>query len=143
VSKFLLNLLVQIFKALLYSKIQFLSEKNFLQLSTQSAQWPPGPSGLLTLSGQASRAGTSGHAPLPLPPSLTEPVAPPPPPLTPLRCPSPAPWSDPNGGPLLNSAVCLYSVVNPPLFTMCNRRLHGRPLKPPQRLRLPPAPIKG
>jgi hypothetical protein len=52
--------------------------------------------------------------PLPLPPSLTKPAAPPPPPLAPPRCPYPTPWSDPNRRPLLNSAACLYSVVNPP-----------------------------
>jgi hypothetical protein len=48
------------------------------------------------------------------------------------RRPSPMPWSDPNGCPLLNSVTYLYSVINPPppLFTACNRRLHGRPLKP-------------
>jgi hypothetical protein len=30
------------------------------------------------------------------------------------RCPSPMPWSNPNGRPFLNSVACLYSVVNPP-----------------------------
>jgi hypothetical protein len=30
------------------------------------------------------------------------------------RCPSPTPWSDPNGRPLLNSVACIYSVINPP-----------------------------
>jgi hypothetical protein len=43
-SKFLLNLLVQISKALVYSKKSiFYSEKNFPSLSAQSAQRPAGP----------------------------------------------------------------------------------------------------
>jgi hypothetical protein len=37
-SKFLLNLLLQISKALVYSKIKFYSEKNFPSLSAQPAQ---------------------------------------------------------------------------------------------------------
>jgi hypothetical protein len=37
----------------------------------------------------------------------------------------------PTDAPLLNSITCLYSDVNPPLFTACNRCLHGRPLKQP------------
>jgi hypothetical protein len=44
-SKFLLNHLVQISKALVYSKNQFLIKKDFFQLSAQSAQLPAGPSG--------------------------------------------------------------------------------------------------
>jgi hypothetical protein len=58
------------------------------------------------------------------------------------RCPSPMPWSDRNDCAPLNSVVCFYSDVNTPLFTTGNRRLHGRPLKPPA----PPppsGPIKG
>jgi hypothetical protein len=49
-----------------------------------------------------------------------------------------------NAPPLLNLVVCFYSAVNtpPPLFTMGNRRLHGRPLKPPAPLP-PSGPIKG
>jgi hypothetical protein len=42
-SKFLINLLVQISNALVYSKKKFYSKRNFLQLS---AQWPAGPSDL-------------------------------------------------------------------------------------------------
>jgi hypothetical protein len=44
-SKFLLNLL-QISKALVYSKIKFLFGKEFSSLSAQPAQQPPGPSRL-------------------------------------------------------------------------------------------------
>jgi hypothetical protein len=54
VSKFLLNLLVQISKALVNSKIQFLFWKDFFQLPVQSTQLPVGP---------------PGPANLPLPPS--------------------------------------------------------------------------
>jgi hypothetical protein len=46
VSKLLLNLLVQISKALVNSKIQFLFRKDFFQLPSQSAQQPTGPFGL-------------------------------------------------------------------------------------------------
>jgi hypothetical protein len=54
-SKFLLNLLVQISKASVYSKIQFLIRKEFfLQLSAQSAQRPAGPSSLLAHMAQAA-----------------------------------------------------------------------------------------
>jgi hypothetical protein len=42
-SKSLLNLLVQISKAMVYSKIKFYSQKNFSSLSAQSAQRPAGP----------------------------------------------------------------------------------------------------
>jgi hypothetical protein len=57
--------------------------------------------------------------PLPLPPSLTEPTAPPPPPLMPLChgcCAASLPrhGATPTDAPLLNSVPCLYSVVNPP-----------------------------
>jgi hypothetical protein len=46
-SKFLLNLLLQISKALIYSKIKFFIRKRiFPSLSAQSAQRPAGPSGL-------------------------------------------------------------------------------------------------
>jgi hypothetical protein len=47
VSKFLLNLLVQISKALVNSKIQFLFRKDIFQLLAESAQQPAGPLGLL------------------------------------------------------------------------------------------------
>jgi hypothetical protein len=46
-SKFLLNILVQISKALVYSKIQFYSKRNFPQISAHPAlprpRWPPSP----------------------------------------------------------------------------------------------------
>jgi hypothetical protein len=46
-SKFLLNLLLQISKALIYSKIKFFIQKRiFPSLSAQSAQRRAGPSGL-------------------------------------------------------------------------------------------------
>jgi hypothetical protein len=45
-SKFLLNLLVQISKALVYSKNQILFGKEFSSLSAQPAQQLAGPSGL-------------------------------------------------------------------------------------------------
>jgi hypothetical protein len=49
----------------------------------------------------------------------------------------------PQWTPLLNLVARLYSAVNPPpLFTPCNRGLHGWALKRPRRLLLPPAPIK-
>jgi hypothetical protein len=52
-TKSILNLLVQISKALVYSKIQFLIRKDFfLQLSAQSAQGPADPSGLLAHTAQ-------------------------------------------------------------------------------------------
>jgi hypothetical protein len=145
ISKFLPNLLLQISKGLVYSKIQFLFEKEFSfnirpkRPNSHPAFWPR----------VAQQAELAHHAAPPsLPPSLTRAggsaassscAAAPWPPCYP----SPVPWSNPNGRPLLNSVACLYSVVNPPaLFTACNRCLHGQPLKPPQRLRLPPSPIK-
>jgi hypothetical protein len=47
ISKFLLNLLVQISKAFVNSKTLFYSKRNFPCLSTQSAQLPAGPLDLL------------------------------------------------------------------------------------------------
>jgi hypothetical protein len=47
ISKFLLNLLVQIYKAFVNSKTLFYSKRNFPCLSAQSAQLPAGPLGLL------------------------------------------------------------------------------------------------
>jgi hypothetical protein len=85
-SKFLPNLLVQIFKVLVYSKIKFYSEKNFSSLSAQPAQQPAGPSRLLAqlwpfppfptgprpLGRPSSPHGPTGHL---LPPPASEPVA--------------------------------------------------------------------
>jgi hypothetical protein len=119
VSKFLLNLLVQISKALIYSKIQFLSEKKFSSTlgpigpvasrpirpfgpeqpsrpSQPTRPRPPSPSSLPHRDGGSTASSSRAAAPW----------AP--------HCLSPAPWSDPNGCPLLNSAACLYLVANPP-----------------------------
>jgi hypothetical protein len=66
ISKFLLNLLVQIFNALVYSKIQFLfRNRTFHQISAQSAQ---PPANLFSLSGHAAH-------PAFLPPSPHRPSA--------------------------------------------------------------------
>jgi hypothetical protein len=80
VSKFLLNLLVQIFQSLGIFKNQILFGREFFfnfwpnRLSGQPAHLV-----FLAPSSQAGRAGPPGHAPLPLAPSLTEPAASPPP----------------------------------------------------------------
>jgi hypothetical protein len=63
-SKFLLILLVQISKALVYSKIQFLIRKVFFQLSAQLAQRPAGPTSRLLLPltlDQSVQAATTGQ----------------------------------------------------------------------------------
>jgi hypothetical protein len=76
-SKFLLNLLVQISKALVYSKIQFLIKKDFFQLSAHMAQpaaffllphWsrarkPPPPAGLAPPPWSAPTTSTGGKIP--------------------------------------------------------------------------------
>jgi hypothetical protein len=144
VSKFLINLLVQISKALAYSKIQFLSEKKFSSTfgpmasqpihpigperpsrpSQPTRPCPPSPS---SLPHRASGATTSSSR-------AAVPWAP--------RCPSPKPWRDPNRRPLHNSVACLYSIINPPLFTTCNQRLHGQPLKSPSAPPPPSGPYK-
>jgi hypothetical protein len=121
IPKFLLNLL-QISKALVYSKIHFLFGKEF------SFNFrPKRPNNHPTFWPRAAQQAKLAHqaAPSSLPPSLTRvgcfaassscADAPWPP-----RYSSPMPWSDPNGWPLLNSLACLYSVINPPLFTVCN-----------------------
>jgi hypothetical protein len=108
-----LNLLVQISKALVYSKIQFLAEKNFSStfdpiglVASRPIQpfWPRAAK-------QAEPADQA--APLPLPPSLTE-LAAPPPHHGCRVAPLPRHGATPTDAPLLNSVACLYSVVNPP-----------------------------
>jgi hypothetical protein len=67
-SKFLLNLLVQIFKALVNSKIQFLIQKNLFfafglaDLVAHSAVGPAGPTGLSSPAGRSPQAGPSRSA---------------------------------------------------------------------------------
>jgi hypothetical protein len=115
-SKFLLNLLVQISKALVYSKIQFLSQKNFS--STFGPIGPVASRPIQPFWPRAAKQAEPAHQampPLPLPPSLTEPAAP----LMPLRhghraAPLPHHAATPTDAPLLNSVVCFYSVINPP-----------------------------
>jgi hypothetical protein len=114
VSKFLLNLLVQISKALLYSNIQFLSENNFS--STFGPIGPVASRPIRPFWPRAAKQAESAHQtapPLPLPPTLTDPMAPP--------ChgrraaPLPRHGATPTDTPpLFNSAACLYSIVNPP-----------------------------
>jgi hypothetical protein len=134
ISKFHLNLLLQISKALVYSKIQFLFRKEFsfnFRPKRPNTIWPFCPEW------------PTKPRPLPFLPSSLEPAAPPPPPLVPLRhghrtALLPCHGATPMDATLFNSVTCLYSIVNPPtLFTVCNRCLHGR------HLYLPPAPIKG
>jgi hypothetical protein len=140
VSKFLLNLLVQISKALVYSKIHFLSEKNFS--STFGPIGPVASHPIHPFWPRAAKQAEPAHqamAPFPfLSPSSSRRH----------RClllsrrhamgatlPLSHTMERPQWTlPLLNSVACLYSVVNPPPpFTACNRCLHGQPLK------LPPA----
>jgi hypothetical protein len=110
-QKFLLNLFVQISKALVYSKIQFLYGKEFsfnfrpkrpnihptafwpraIQQAKLAHQATP-PSIPPSLTRVGGSAASSSCATMPWPP----------------HSPSPAPWSDPNGRPLLNSVACLY-----------------------------------
>jgi hypothetical protein len=117
VSKFLLNRLVQISRALVYSKIQFLSEKIF-----SSTFGPIGPG--------ASRPIWSFW---PRPAKQAEPAHQARPPFLPpspsrrhrhlllSRCramgaalPLSHAMERPQWTPLLNSVACIYSVVNPP-----------------------------
>jgi hypothetical protein len=117
----------------------FIRKEFFFNFRPNRPSGQPAHPAFLALSDQAGRA----PPPLPLAPSLTEPAAPPPPPLAPPRhgrrtAPLPRHGATPTDAPLLNSVACLYSVVNPPpIFTACNRRLHGWPLKPPP---VPPPP---
>jgi hypothetical protein len=118
-------------------KFNFYQKIIFLQLSAQSAQWPTSPSSLF---GPEQPSRLSWPSRLRPPSSLPHrasgtaasssrgPAAP-----------LPRHGATPTDAPLLNSVACLYSVVNPPppLFTTCNQRLHGRPLKPPL---VPPPP---
>jgi hypothetical protein len=137
VSKFLLNLLVQISKALAYSKIQFLSEKNF-----SSTFSPIGPVASRPIRPFGPERPSRPSQPIGCPPF---PFLPPSPSRRRRRlflsrcCAAPLPrhGATPTDAPLLNSVACLYSVINLPQFTTCNRRLHGRPLKPPP---VPPPP---
>jgi hypothetical protein len=71
-SKFLLNLLVQNSKALVYSKIQFFIRKGIsFNFRPNRPSGQPAYPAFLAPSSQAGRAGPPGHAPLPLSPSLT------------------------------------------------------------------------
>jgi hypothetical protein len=77
-SKFLLNLLLQISKALVYLKIKFYSEKNFpVNFGPAAAHFfsfqpaiflPPSPLGLGLSAGPAHPHGPTGHLLLPLAP---------------------------------------------------------------------------
>jgi hypothetical protein len=143
-SKFLLNQLLQISKALVNLKIQFLSEKK--SSSTFGPIGPVAEPAHPAPSGQAGRASPPGRAsPLLLPPAVRR------------QCRrlhsrrhaigATLPLSHTmehrnEGAPLLNSVMCFYSAVNTPLFTTGNRRLHGRPLKP-SAPPPPSGPIKG
>jgi hypothetical protein len=124
-TKFLLNLLLQIFKALVNSKIQFLSEKK------SSSTF--GPIGLVAEPAHPAPSSQAGRA---SPPGPERPgrLSPPPPSFSFLpqcadsaaasshaaapgapRRPSPTPWSDRNEHtPLINSVMCFYSDVNAP-----------------------------
>jgi hypothetical protein len=141
-SKFLLNLLVQFSKALVYSKIKFYSENNFPvtsgpsglfgpatahSLFFQPANFPsPPPLGLGLLAGPTHPHGPTGHL-LP-PPALAPPDGLTPPPGS---TPTPPPEekkmaaSIPFIPPLLD-AVSPSSIID-------NRRLQRRPLKLLQR----------
>jgi hypothetical protein len=120
VSKFLLNLLVQISKSLIYSKIQFLSEKNFSSTFSSSGHFGP------------ERPSRPSRPTRPRPPLL---------PPSPSRrhrrlllsrrraAPIPRHGKTPTDAPLLNSVACLYSVVNPPSSLRSRRtRPHSPPL---------------
>jgi hypothetical protein len=139
--KFLLNLLVQISKPLVYSKIKFYSEKNFSRhfrrirpfgpvsfFSFQPADFPsPPPLGLDLLAGPARQHGPTSHLLLPPAPEPSVPGA--------VGRPRAAPWVDPDTstGGKENSRINpfippLIDTVSPSSITG-NRRLQRRPLK--------------
>jgi hypothetical protein len=134
VSKLLLNLLVQISKALVNSKIQFLFRKDFF-----SASVPISPAAYRPI-----RPFSPTRPPWLHSSSFAYAGRAPPPPRTPPHRPPPAPWSGPDWS--SSSLPPFYLAAFPPphsLFISIEDTIYRHRTAYPSHLRLPPGPIKG